>query len=232
MKRKRVKVFAMFMLLLSITSISFGCTQDDNLGEKTLEGDTILSGENKETPVLPNTYIPSLDENGYITITMPITLLGGNTAEEIIAEFHNTEQYNHEGELAPTQRITDIIANEDGSVNYIFTQEQFEEYKENTYNAGRFEYAFGTFPSIQGAEYSKIDDNGIPWEVIVSVDRTEYEANQPISSLYATVWSAMYLGQYQVFSGISGDNWAVHVIVKDFKTGDIITENDFPTRNG
>lgn len=67
-----------------------------------------------------NTYTPPVNEDGYIVVEIPVTLMGGNSAEEIIAEFHNSEQYNHEGELTPMERITDITANEDGSVNYVF----------------------------------------------------------------------------------------------------------------
>lgn len=56
-------------------------------------------------------------------------------------------------------------------------------------------------------------------------------ASLPISSLYATVWPATYLGQYQIFCGIPGDEWAVHVTVKDAETGEVISETDFPTRD-
>lgn len=65
--------------------------------------------------------------------------------------------------------------NADGSVNYLFLLEQFETYKTQLYDAGRFEYAFGTFPSVQSAEYLEVDDAGIPWAIVTYVDKTEYE---------------------------------------------------------
>ena len=177
-----------------------------------------------------NTYTPPVNEDGYIVVEIPVTLMGGNSAEEIIAEFHNSEQYNHEGELTPMERITDITTNEDGSVNYVFLPEQFEEYKTQIFETGRFQYGFGNFPSIQRAEYAEIDNDGIPWAVVTFVDKEEYEASLPVSSLYATVWPATYLGQYQIFCGIPGDEWAVHVTVKDADSGEVISEHDFPTR--
>jgi len=67
-----------------------------------------------------NRYTPPVNEDGYIVVEIPVTLMGGNSAEDVIAEFHNSGQYNHEGELTPIERITDITANEDGSVNYFF----------------------------------------------------------------------------------------------------------------
>ena len=178
-----------------------------------------------------NTYTPPVNEDGYIVVEIPVTLMGGNSAEDLIAEFQNSEQYNHEGEVAPMERITDITANADGSVNYIFLPEQFETYKTQLFDAGRFQYAFGEFPSIQGAEYTEIDGDGIPWAVVTYVDKADYEASQPITSLYATVWPATYLGQYQIFCGVSGDEWAVHVTVKDADSGEVISEHDFPTRD-
>lgn len=155
---------------------------------------------------------------------------GGNTADEIIAQFQNTEQYNHEGEIPPNERITEVTANEDGTVNYWFTPEQFEAFKRTTYDTGRFQYGFGDFPSVKRAEYAEIDDAGIPWEVVTFVDAEEYQEKLPISSLFATVWPATYLGQYQIFCGVSADEWAVHVTVKDEESGKITAEQDFPIR--
>lgn len=95
-----------------------------------------------------NTYTPPVNEDGYIVITIPVTLMGGSSAEEVIAEFQNSAQYDHEGETAPMECITDVVANEDGSVNYIFQPEQFESYKTQLYDTGRFQYGFGNFPSV------------------------------------------------------------------------------------
>ena len=217
-KRRLQKGAALALSLLLLLGSLAGCggkPQEDTSG---VDGPT-------------NTYTPPVNEDGYIVVEIPVTLMGGNSAEDLIAEFQNSEQYNHEGEVAPMERITDITANADGSVNYIFLPEQFETYKTQLFDAGRFQYAFGEFPSIQGAEYTEIDGDGIPWAVVTFVDKADYEASQPITSLYATVWPATYLGQYQIFCGVPGDEWAVHVTVKDTDSGEVISEHDFPTRD-
>lgn len=228
----RSKQFNAIFLSISLVFVLFlsSCGQIEKSDVTASSNVGTSSNDSQASIAIQNTYTPPLDENGHITIDMPITLMGGNTAEEVIEQFKNSEQYNHEGEVAPEQRITDIIANSDGTIKYIFTKEQFEAYKETTYNTGCFKYGFGSFPSIQTAEYTQIDESGIPWGIIVKVDSVEYESNQPLSSLYATVWPATYLGQYQIFCGVTGDDWAVHVIVKDAETDDILTESDFPSR--
>ena len=217
-KRRLQKGAALALSLLLLLGSLAGC------GGKPQED---MSGTDGPT----NTYTPPVNEDGYIVVEIPITLMGGNSAEDVIAEFHNSAQYDHEGETAPMERITDITANTDGSVNYVFLPEQFETYKTQIYDTGRFQYGFGNFPSIQSAEYPEADDAGIPWKVNVYVNKDDYDANLPISSLYATVWPATYLGQYQIFCGVPGDEWAVHVTVKDADTSEVISEHDFPTRD-
>jgi len=49
-------------------------------------------------------------------------------------------------------------------------------------------------------------------------------------SVQATVLPAVILGRYQVTCGIPGDEWAVHVTVKDADSGEVISEHDFPAR--
>lgn len=230
LRNKRFLKIELFVVLVIVVSILSGCGQFDTPNFASSSNVNPTTGDDENSATIQNTYVPPLDEDGHIVINMPITLMGGNTAEEVIEQFKNTEQYNHEGEVAPIQRITDIVANDDGTVNYIFTLEQYEKYKETTYNTGCFKYGYGSFPSIRAAEYTQIDESGIPWEIVVTVDPDEYDSNQPLSSLYATVWPATYLGQYQIFSGVAGDEWAVHVIVKSIETGDILTERDFPSR--
>jgi len=218
-KRQLQKVAALAMSLLLLLGSLVGC------GSKPQEDPSGADG-----PM--NTYTPPVNEDGYVVVEIPVTLMGGNSAEDVIAEFQNSAQYNHEGEVAPMERIADITANADGSVNYIFLPEQFETYKTQLYDAGRFQYYCGSFPaSIQSAEYPETDDAGIPWKINVYVNKDDYEANLPISSLFATVWPATYLGQYQIFCGVPGDEWAVHVTVKDADTGEVISEHDFPTRD-
>jgi len=44
-------------------------------------------------------------------------------------------------------------------------------------------------------------------------------------------WPANYIGQYQISFGVSDDERAVHVTVKDSDSGEVISEHDFPTRD-
>ena len=64
----------------------------------------------------------------------------------------------------------------------------------------------------------------------MSVDKELYENAGPFNSLYVTVSPAIYVGMYQIFCGVPGDEWAVHVTVKDADSGEVILESDFPTR--
>lgn len=180
-----------------------------------------------------NTYTPPVNEDGYIVVTMPITLTGGNTAEELEAQHKETIANMSEEEIKQLF-WSDIIANEDGSFNYVLTPEQFERIKETSYMSGKLiDAATNTYPAefIKAADYSDVDKDGVPWSLIVSVDKELYENAGPFNSFYVTVSPAIYVGMYQIFCGIPGDEWAVHVTVKDAETGEVISETDFPTRD-
>lgn len=64
----------------------------------------------------------------------------------------------------------------------------------------------------------------------VSVDAETYHSVEIWYSAVVTVAPAVMLGRYQVLCGVSGDEWAVHVTVKDADSGEVISEHDFPTR--
>lgn len=179
-----------------------------------------------------NTYTPPVNEDGYIVVTMPITLTGGNTAEELESQHKETIANMSEEEIKQLF-WSDIIANEDGSFNYVLTPEQFERIKETSYMSGKLiDAATNTYPTefIKTADYSDVDKDGVPWSLIVSVDKELYENAGPFNSFYVTVIPAIYVGMYQIFCGIPGDEWAVHVTVKDADSGEVISEHDFPTR--
>lgn len=83
---------------------------------------------------------------------------------------------------------------------------------------------------IKDAEYTEIDENGVPWGLTVWVDGKAYTSFALVNSYSVTLGPAVYMGMFQIFSGISGDKWSVQVTVKDAETDEVISETDFPTR--
>lgn len=177
---------------------------------------------------------PPVNEDGFIVITMPITLLGGTPANELAQQQEAKTASMSEQEIAQLS-WTKLVANEDGSLDYYFTPEQFERTKATAYAAGQLiDAATNTYPApyIKQAEYTDIDENGVPWGLMVLVDGEEYTKFQLYNSYYVTLSPAVYLGMFQIFSGVSGDEWSVHVTVKDATSDEVISESDFPTREG
>lgn len=174
----------------------------------------------------------SVNEEGYIIITMPITLLGGNPAKDLEKQ-HNSKIASMSEEEIARLAWSKLVANEDGSLDYYFTPEQLERTKETAYMAGQLiESSTNTYPAdyIKDATYTDIDENGVPWGLVVLVDGKTYTSFELVNSYYVTLSPAVYIGMYQIFCGIPGDEWAVHVTVKDADSGEVISEHDFPTR--
>ncbi len=179
-----------------------------------------------------SSYTPPTNDDGYIVVTFPVTLSGGNSAKDIAAQ-HQANIAGMSKEEIEQLNWSDITANKDGSFNYIFTPEQFQRTKEICYMAGKLIDRFtNTFPQefIKSAEYADVDEAGIPWTLMVSVDRKAYESFTLVNSYYVTLSPAIYIGMYQILCGVPGDEWAAHVTVKDADTGEVISEHDFPTR--
>jgi len=171
-------------------------------------------------------------EDDYIVITMPVTLLGGNPAKDLEKQ-HNAKIASMTEEEIAQLAWSKLSANPDGSLDYYFTPEQLERTKETAYAAGQLiDASTNTYPAdyIKGAAYTDIDENGIPWGLCVSVDGKTYTSFELVYSYYVTLSPAVYIGMYQVFCGVPGDEWAVHVTVEDADSGEIISEQDFPTR--
>lgn len=42
---------------------------------------------------------------------------------------------------------------------------------------------------------------------------------------------AAFLGRYQVMCGVSGDQWSVHVTVRDVETNEVITDSSLPVES-
>lgn len=229
------RAVGMLLVVVFIGTILSGCSNNhinsSDPGNSALQSEGIDGKNYNGQP--HNTYIPTVNDEGYIVITMPITLLGGNDAADLQSQHEALIADMNEDEIAQLA-WTKLIANADGSVDYYFSPEQFERTKETAYSSGQLiDSASKTYPMefIKDAEYTKIDENGIPWALTVMVDKDVYLSSELMNSFYVTVSPAIYIGMYQVLSGISGDDWAVHITIKDNKSGDIISESDFPTKD-
>ena len=218
-KRQLQKGAALALSLLLLLGSLAGCGGKPQKDASSADGPT-------------NTYTPPVNGDGYIVVTMPITLTGGNTAEELESQHQALIAGMSEEEISKLY-WTNITANEDGSFNYILTPEQFQRIKETSYMSGKLiDAATNTFPAefVKATEYTDIDKDGIPWALAVSVDKKLYESSELVNSLYVTVGPSIYIGMYQILCGVPGDEWAAHVTVKDADTGEVISEHDFPTR--
>ena len=231
-KRQLQKGAALALSLVLLLGSLAGCGDQPQEEASVADGPNTPSDDNIEyrpssvNYVLPtNSYTPDANADGYVVVTMPSSIirLSGATASELAADFHSADP--------PDERITDIVANEDGTADYLFTPEQFEHFKKDTYDTGCYAYGVGNFPqSIKTVEYTEIDENGIPWAAVVTMDAALYTASDMDTLLgysYGVAWPANYMGQYQILCGVPGDEWAVHVTMKDDNTGEIILEEDF-----
>jgi len=227
------RMIGMLMAIVYFATILSGCSKND-LGKQNDASNSVPGNESpSDSNQLADAYIPPVNAEGYIVITMPITLLGGNEAIDLQTQHEALTASMSEDEIAQLA-WTKLIANADGSVDYYFLPEQYQRTKETAYLSGKLiDSASNTYPAefIKGAEYTEIDENGIPWALVVDVDEDVYLSSELMNSLYVTVAPAIYIGMYQVLSGVSGDKWAVHISIRDSKSGSIISEDDFPTRD-
>ena len=220
-KRRLQKGAALVLSLLLLLGLLAGCGGKPQKDTSGADGPT-------------NTYTPPVNEDGQIVITMPKTLLGGKTAEELEAEDKEQRQTaTQDGTLE--QAVYDaLLANEDGTFSYYLTKEQYPKLKAAYYWLGCLRDAYTTEISqefVTAADYTDIDKNGIPWGLTVSVDAETYYSMEVWYSAVVTVAPAVMLGRYQVLCGVPGDEWAVHVTVKDADSSKVISEHDFPTRD-
>ena len=219
-ERQLLKGITLVLSLLLLFSSLAGC------GEQPQEN---ASGEARPT----NTYTPLVNEDGYIVINMPKTLLGGKTAQELEAADKTARAEIKDEETLNRTVYSTLLANEDGTFSYYLTPEQYPEFQAGLYWLGCLRDPYTAEISqdfVTSADYADFDENGIPWGLIVSVDAETYHSLEMWYSALVTVTPAICLGRYQVLCGIPGDEWAVHVTVKDADTGEVISEHDFPTR--
>ena len=116
-----------------------------------------------------SSYTPPINDDGYIVVTMPVTLSGGSTAKQLEAQ-HQALIAGMSKEEIEQLSWSNVTANKDGSFNYIFTPEQFQRTKEISYMSGKLiDAATNTFPQefIKAAEYADVDEAGIPWTLVL-----------------------------------------------------------------
>ena len=220
-KRRYQKGAALALSLLLLLGSLAGC------GGKPQEDASCADGPT-------NTYTPPVNEDGQIVITMPKTLLGGKTAEEL--ETEDKEQRQTAAKEGTLEQVVynALLANEDGTFSYYLTMEQYPKLKAAYYWLGCLRDPFTAEISqefVAAADYTDLDENGVPWGLTVSVDAETYYSMEMWYSAVVTVAPAVMLGRYQVLCGVPGDEWAAHVTVKDADSGEVISEHDFPTRD-
>ena len=193
-----------------------------------------FQGANSLGIVSANQYLPPIGADGYFTITVPPSLLGNRTPEELVEDFREDAKAAGEQGMTPDQfpRFRHLIANEDGSVTYSFTEEQYRKSKEDYYSWGLriLPEMFGLDPAeiVKDLEYAQVDEDGIPWAVNVRVDRTAFQSQGNFAEFVAQLVPYTMIGRYQVMCGVPAGEWSVHVTVRDAETGEVLEEEDFP----
>lgn len=148
--RKRAALVPVLLLLLGSLA---GCGSNPQKEASGVEGPT-------------NTYTPSVNEDGYIVITMPKTLLGGKTAEELEAEDKASRAEITDEETLKKTVYSALLANEDGTFSYYLTPEQYPRFQSGLYWLGCLRDPYTAEISqefVTEADYTDIDENGIPW---------------------------------------------------------------------
>ncbi len=197
---------------------------------------TCFEGETSFQPTPANAYLPPANEEGYLIATFPPALLGNETAEELEASFR--EELASAGDMTPEELEaaiywSGVIANEDGSVSYYFTPEQYQRTKRMYYLWGAKtidEEVFGFDPSeiVKRLEYSDVDERGVPWAVTAWVDQAYFRDGGAFSGFVAGFVPMTIIGRYQIMCGVPAEEWSVHVTVRDADTGEAIAESDLP----
>jgi hypothetical protein len=159
---------------------------------------------------------------------IPKALFGGGTAERVVEEYTNPDNtfLLKTGEEVPvSEMISDAQINADGTVTLYFTSEQLKRYRSLLYDTATLYTYMKTYPdtSIKSTEFSNDDLT----DIIVYVDSSTYE-NMGRDGIFANGYTTTYMGLYQVTGGVDPYEWSVHVTVKDYKTGKVITEDYYP----
>ena len=164
-------------------------------------------------PLRDDVFTP--DEQGFIEIVFPESILGGWSAEKFLDEAISDPKY--------MDLITDIVVNEDGTVTMILTMENLLQYRSNMHLYGQLQHGGHNFPSIKKVIY----ETEMLTEITVWVDKDSY-AQSGFERIASNIAVALYAGTFQVLSGVAPDDWHTTITVKDFRTGEVISDNYFP----
>lgn len=192
---------------------------------------TCFDGENTVSVTPANAYLPAVNEEGYCILDVPPSLMGNKTQEELLEEWQK-DLKNASPEDMVRAAWTELRANEDGSVSYIFTPEQYQRMKRAYYCQGTriWPEMFGINPGdiIKRISYEKIDRDGIPWGVGVWIDQTAYVGAGSFSNFVSQFVPMTMIGRYQLMCGVPTQEWTLHVVLRDAETNEVLAEGDFP----
>ena len=168
------------------------------------------------------------DSSKQYSFVIPQSLFFGKTGEVLVDEISDSTAtfLLKTGEEVPvSQMISSAQLNEDGTVTMYFTENQLEQYKIFLRDCAALYTYIDSYPetSIKSTEFPNNDLT----EIIVYVDSNIYESTST-DGIFANAYTATNMGMYQVLNGVNTDEWSAHVTVKDYKTGDIVTEDYYP----
>ena len=117
-------------------------------------------------------------------------------------------------------------------MSYYFTPEQYQKTKKMYYTWGTRvinDDFFGFSPSdiVKRLEYTGVDEAGVPRAVTAWVNQEYFQDGGTFSDFVARFIPMTIIGRYQIMCGIPGDEWAVHVTVRNADTGNVTYEGDF-----
>ena len=161
---------------------------------------------------------------------VPPSLLGNKTPEELLEEWQEALETVTPEDM---DRLawTELRANGDGGESYLCTPEQYHRMKQAYYSYGTqiFSVMFGIDPGeiIKRISYAEIDGHGIPWGVDVWIDQAAFADAASFSDFIANFVPMTMIGRYQLMCGVSAEEWAVHVTVRDAETDKVLFERDY-----
>lgn len=162
------------------------------------------------------------------SFVIPQSLFFGKTGDALVEEISDSTAtfLLKTGEEVPaSQMISGAQLNEDGTVTMFFSEDQLKRYKSFLRDCASLYTYIDTYPesSIKSTKFPKDDLT----EIIVYVDSKTYE-NTSTDGIFANGYTATNMGMYQVLNGVNPDDWSAHVMVRDYKTKKIITEDYYP----
>jgi len=175
-----------------------------------------------------NTYDQD-DTSQQYAFVIPQSLFFGKKGDALVEEISDptaTFMLKTGEEVPVSQMISGAQLNEDGTITMFFSEEQLKRYKSFLQDCAALYTYIDTYPesSIKSTEFPNDDLT----DIIVYVDSNTYD-NTGTDAIFANGYTATNMGMYQVLSGVNPDDWSAHVMVKDYKTDNIITEDYYPT---